>query len=508
MNIQRGLVKDLGYDDTECTFVTGKDDVQYYFANGTTLTDGLYVVTPNVKEAVGHEAYSTLGVLDENLNIIIPCVNKRIELICDHFLLVEKTEVESIDVKNSIAVKDDPMKASTFNNDSLNIKQAMQNEMGPDGVFVFDDMFSEANLYDLTGNKILGDDYTGFSFIGQVGNDLYLHTININDAIKVIKTPKDDSAVDNEPIAPTPGIVAPTAPETSAPVEESPVSEEVSAPAVGGEVDNAVPSPITPVTPEPITPTPEVPTAEVNPEPSVPEPTIPGPTPVTPDPMMNFASAPVNGEDASIPDDVTPTAMPDLDLNASKEDVAVDNNSSVAESTVSENVNPEDKYLSDEDKKEEKPVEIEEDRYDKYIRSAHEKPDVKNAVYDEAVEVIRNLVEKNKRLENSCESGKVRIKELELDNKDFAKTIKSQRERIEKLETDNESNANEIRRFKQSIDSLEAEKREFLRTIESQNRKLEDQENRLRNQDEELSKHESGKEELVKLLEDVTEVLD
>ncbi len=499
MNIQRGLVKDLGYDDTECTFVTGKDDVQYYFVNGTTLTDGLYVVTPNVKEAVGHEVYSTLGVIDENLNIIIPCANKRIELVADHFLLVEKTEVESIDVKNSIAVKDDPMKASTFNNDSLNIKQAMQNEMGPDGVFIFDDMFSEANLYDLTGNKILGDEYTGFSFIGQVGNDLYLHTININDAIKVIKTPSVDNTSEVAPIAPTPGIVAPTAPETTAPTEENHESEEIGV-APSAVAENTVPSPVMPES---------VSNTDVSSEVSVPEPTIPTPTPMTPDPMMNFSSAPVNNEDVNLPDEVTPTAMPDLDLNASKEEVSVENDSSDVEKDVSsENINPEDKYLDEEDKKEESHDEIDTNRYDKYIRSAHEKEDVKNAVYDEAVEVIRNLVDKNKRLENDNESGKVRIKELELDNKDFAKTIKSQRERIEKLERDNESHVSEIRRYKQNIDSLETEKREFLRTIESQNRRLEDQENKLRNQDEELSKHESGKEELVKLLEDVTEVLD
>lgn len=511
MNIQRGLVKDLGYEDTECTFVTGNDNVQYYFANGTTLADGLYVVTPNVKEAVGHEDYSTLGVMSEDGNLIIPCDNKRIELLTDRFLLVEKTFVEGTDVQASIVVKDDPMQANKYNNDSLNIKHAMENQMGPDGVFVFDDMFSEANLYDFRGKKVLGDESTGFSFIGQVGNDLYLHSININDSIKVIKGAVEETGV-TEPIAPAADMIAPTAPETVVP--DATLQPEV---------------------------TPEVPMA---PAISMVEPMIPTPEPVAPEvalaPNQDEFTASVDmampvSDATSVPSDVVPTAVPasmvedaiaptpvpsipepdGLALAVAVEEEKEESSETESIPLSSLNTHPEDKYLDSEDSEETKSesndtndLELDSSRYDKYIKNDHDKSEFKNAIYDEAVGVIKNLVDKNRRLENDVESKGVRIKELELDNKDFAKTIKTQRERIEKLEQEKEKHLIEIRKHKKSIETLETEKREFLRTIEAQSRKLEDQESKLRSQDEELSKHESGKEQLVKLLEDVTEVLD
>ena len=473
MNIQRGLVKDLGYEDTECTYVTGVDGVQYYFVQGTTLTDGLYVATPNVKEAVGHEAYSTLGVIDENTNVIIPCNNKRIELVADRFLLVEKNEVEGIDVKASLAVKDDPNQANAYNNDSLNIKRAMENQMGPEGVFIFDDMFSEANLYDFTGRKILGDDSTGFSFIGQVGNDLYLHTINIHDSIKVIKSPEVAEEAPSEPIAPAPDVIAPTAPQTTVATDDN-SSQVVS----GGEFN------------------------------------VPTPQPVVAD-NQNVVDN-TNGfvpndlgvsdtADTSIPNDVMPTAVPTGDVNPTP----VVPTTPVEENTSSEEVEtPQmsaiDKYLDPEEEKEEDNTPSK----DTIVEDTSSTDNVKNAVYDEAVEVIKNLVDKNKRLENDIEGKGVRIKELEIDNKDFAKTIKSQKELIEKLEKEKEEHLLEIKQNKKNIETLEAEKKDFLKTIEDQRIRIEEQESRLKSQEERLTQHETGKEELVRLLENVGEVLD
>lgn len=467
MNVQRGLVKDLGFEDTECTYTTGADGVQYYFVNDTKLIDGLYIVTPNVKEAVKHEPYSTLGVMDESTNIIIPCDNKRIEVIVNRFLLVEKTEVQGKDVKASLAVKDDPIQANTYNNASLNIKHAMENQMGSGATFVFDDMYSEANLYDFTGKKVLGEDSTGFSFIGQVGNDLYLHTIDLHDSIKVIKSPTTQQEpiepVNNTPLQPT--VQQPTV-TPEAPVEPA---EEVTS------IDNTVeatavePAPVeesVSVTPEvdPITP-------EINPV--APEiPIVPVETPISPIvPEVTVPEEPEKAEET--------VSLADLD-NPTVEETPVE----VTDTSVEES-----------------------SKYEEYIRSPHEDSKIKNAVYDEAVEVIKTLMAKKKELEEDKESKGVRIKELELDNETFAKTIKEQKEMIDKLKKEKEEHIIEIRRQKKSIETLEVEKKDFLTTIEVQRKKIEEQDKKLRIQDEELTKHESGKEELVKLLENATEVL-
>ncbi len=460
MNVQRGLVKDLGFEDTECTYVTGIDGVQYYFVNETKLVDGLYVVTPNVKEAVKHEPYSTLGVMDESTKIIIPCDNKRIEVLAGRFLLVEKTEVQGKDVKASLAVKDDPIQANTYNNDSLNIKHAMENQMGSGANFVFDDMYSEANLYDFTGKKVLGEDSTGFSFIGQVGNDLYLHTIDLHDSIKVIKSP----AAQQEPTAPANN--APLEPTVSQPTLVPEVTEEPAEDIkLEGNQDVA-----TAVEPAPVEDTVSV-TPEVDPiAPEVPiVPVEPIESPVVPE--VNVTEEPVVTDEAvSLDAFVNPTVE---DTKVEEADTSIDESS----------------------------------KYKEYIRSPHEDPEVKNAVYDEAVEVIKGLMDKKKELEEDNESKGVRIKELELDNEAFAKTIKEQKELIDKLKKEKEEHIIEIRRQKKSIESLEVEKKDFLTTIEVQRKKIEEQDKQLRVQDEELTKHESGKEELVKLLENATEVL-
>ena len=209
--------------------------------------------------------------------------------------------------------------------------------------------------------------------------------------------------------------------------------------------------------------------------------------------------------DTSIPNDVMPTAVPTGDVNPTP----VVPTTPVEENTSSEEVEtPQmsaiDKYLDPEEEKEEDNTPSK----DTIVEDTSSTDNVKNAVYDEAVEVIKNLVDKNKRLENDIEGKGVRIKELEIDNKDFAKTIKSQKELIEKLEKEKEEHLLEIKQNKKNIETLEAEKKDFLKTIEDQRIRIEEQESRLKSQEERLTQHETGKEELVRLLENVGEVLD
>lgn len=189
MNIQKGLVKDLGFPDTECQYVIAANGVQYYFVEGITLKEGNIVVTPNVREAVSHQEKVTLGVMNKDGVLIVPCINKRVELLVDRFILVEATNVVSPKIKEELDVKDDPIKSKIYNQNSIEIKQQMQEEMGSLGSFIFDDMFSEANILDMDGNRILGTEASGVSFIGKVDKDLYMHTIDPDDSIKVIKAP-------------------------------------------------------------------------------------------------------------------------------------------------------------------------------------------------------------------------------------------------------------------------------------------------------------------------------
>lgn len=427
MNIQKGLVKDLGYDDTECTYVIGADGTQYYFVDSIKLPNDLKVVTPNVREAVNHEVYASLGVMNKDGVLIVPCENKRVETLVDRFILVEPTKVLGHDVQASIAVKNDPVQASVYNNNSMTIKQALQTEMGPEGSFVFDDMFSEANILDFNGTRVLGTDSTGVSFIGRVGKDLYLHTINPNDSIKAIKAPVE---------------LGPTIPQ----VDEQPQTN---------------------VMPE-VEPDENKESSEVEEAPEI--------------------SSSVEEKEE------TPTISNEIPENKS-------NVNDVLEKISSNDNNVENEIDEDETLEET-------DKYQKYTRTTHEDPNRKNVVYDEAAEAIKHLLEKTTQLEKDVESKGVRVKELELDNEDFVRTIKEQKTKIEKLENEKEEHLIKIRNQNEDINSLEEQKKDHLATIEAQKKKIIEQDEKLKKQDEELTEHESGKEELVRLLENTSKVLD
>lgn len=163
MEILKGKVQDPGFPDTEITYLKTDDGKTYFFVENGTLKNGNYIATPNLKEGIGHAPYTSLGVINQEGNVLIPFENKNIQVLSNELLLVERNKPVTESVVNALQKQSDPLAASELVENANTIKSQITSVMGSNGNFVFDNQFSEAALYTTDGVN-LGNNY--FSFIG------------------------------------------------------------------------------------------------------------------------------------------------------------------------------------------------------------------------------------------------------------------------------------------------------------------------------------------------------
>ncbi len=182
MKIQKGIVKYKDRSDIVCTYGTLEDGTNYYFldfGSDYKLPNGNIIASKELVEAIDPMyAASHIGVIDENGNEVIPFRNRMIRHVAGEVLLVEIAEPVSDGVKDAIEKRESSMATSLVSTSAL-IKDRLNEKMAGNGKFLFNDLFSEATLYDLNGNNLLGDKY--YSFITQVG-DKYFLSKNVADA--------------------------------------------------------------------------------------------------------------------------------------------------------------------------------------------------------------------------------------------------------------------------------------------------------------------------------------
>lgn len=171
MKIQKGLVKDQGFEDTTCTYGTCDDGRVYYFIENGTLENGNIIASTNLKEAIGHTpSHSSLGLINSNSDILIPFENKVIKLIDERFLLVERATPVSKNVVDAMKDRADPLAANKLVTTAANNKDQMNAKMGRDGKFIFNNQFSEATIFDIDGHQ-LDNDY--YSYIAMDDDTIY-----------------------------------------------------------------------------------------------------------------------------------------------------------------------------------------------------------------------------------------------------------------------------------------------------------------------------------------------
>ena len=154
MEILRGTVRDQGYPDTECTYGKVDDNTLYYFIPDGTLVNGSIIVSTNLKEAIGHAKHTSLGLIDTNGNLLIPCENKSIKQVGnkdDNLLLAEKNIPTTDSVITFLKNKDNPANQQSLEENDKFIKDQIIQAMGMSGDFIFASPGSEAALYTMDG---------------------------------------------------------------------------------------------------------------------------------------------------------------------------------------------------------------------------------------------------------------------------------------------------------------------------------------------------------------------
>ena len=178
MEIKKGIYQMAEYTNVEINYVVPKSGNMHYVLKDGILDNGVIIATLDPRHAIDEaNPCQNVGVFSANGDILVDFNKKDIKRITDDLLLV----VNSVPITSEIASLGDMTAESNRNL----IVQMMMQEMGPTGEMIFEDPYSEANVYatDSYNNK-LGLDC---SFIGKNNEGLYFHTNDVNSLSKFIK---------------------------------------------------------------------------------------------------------------------------------------------------------------------------------------------------------------------------------------------------------------------------------------------------------------------------------
>lgn len=199
MEIKKGISQMAEYPNVEINYVVPKSGNMHYVLKDGVLENGVIIATLDPRHAIDEaNPCQNIGAFSVTGDILVDFNKKDIKRITDNLLLV----VNSVPVTNEVATPGDMTAES---NKDL-IVQMMMQEMGPTGEMIFEDPYSEANVYatDSYNNK-LGLDC---SFIGKNNEGLYFHTNDVNSLSKFIKVDEfgdngSGSQVDSETLEST-----------------------------------------------------------------------------------------------------------------------------------------------------------------------------------------------------------------------------------------------------------------------------------------------------------------
>ena len=191
--IVKGTVSQAGYEQAICTFIKSdinrKDsfsDKPLYILDDVSISDNMYAVTPNVTEALKRSPRKSIGVMNDNGELIIPIINSDIVKIGENHIAV-KTSSSLEELEN---VKSNPTKVQENAQLSQQIKNKIL-ETDSNVSFVCDDYYGTYDLYEIKGNN-LNRIFDNVSYIGINGDSIYVHSNNINEDFQVINKEKKD----------------------------------------------------------------------------------------------------------------------------------------------------------------------------------------------------------------------------------------------------------------------------------------------------------------------------
>ena len=175
MKIQKGQVQYKDRNDYYVTYGITDDGKQYYFITKDIekFSNGNRVATTALVEAIDDMVKANnVGVISEDGREVIPFNHRRIKPVNDDIILAEIATPVSQGVIDAVNARSDAASATTLVATTTAVKDKLNAKMNNEGRFIFNDLFSEATIYDINGNNLVNGEY--FSFIGLDNGKLYL----------------------------------------------------------------------------------------------------------------------------------------------------------------------------------------------------------------------------------------------------------------------------------------------------------------------------------------------
>ena len=189
----RGKVSQDGYPDCECTFVKPIEnrhdemkDKPLYVVLESELETPLFVVTPNVLEALGRVERKTLGVITITGDMIVPMIHSDIKKFAEDYLACNKSNGSTeLEIRKS-----DPIKAQDNASLATDIKKRIT-DLAKESEFVCNDFYGKFDIYkvNIDGKNVTCDKKSSeMSFVATATDGgIYAHSNNLLDSVVTIK---------------------------------------------------------------------------------------------------------------------------------------------------------------------------------------------------------------------------------------------------------------------------------------------------------------------------------
>lgn len=186
MEIKKGISQMAEYPNVEINYVMSNDGRMYYVLKEGVLANGCIIATLDPKYAIDEANPSTsVGVFSATGEVLVDFDKKSIKAISDDLVLAVNSKLNTPEVIGVAGREDDPMTSNTVNASKTVIINKLKEEMGPNGELLFEDPYSEANVYRIdTYNDKLGNDS---SFIGKSEKGLFFHTNDAKSTTQIVE---------------------------------------------------------------------------------------------------------------------------------------------------------------------------------------------------------------------------------------------------------------------------------------------------------------------------------
>lgn len=186
MEIKKGISQMAEYPNVEINYVMSNDGRMYYVLKDGILANGCIIATLDPKYAIDEANPSTsVGVFSATGEVLVDFDKKSIKAITDDLVLAVNSKLSTPEVIGVAGREDDPMTSNTVNASKTVIINKLKEEMGPNGELLFEDPYSEANIYRIdTYNDKLGNDS---SFIGKSEKGLFFHTNDAKSTTQIVE---------------------------------------------------------------------------------------------------------------------------------------------------------------------------------------------------------------------------------------------------------------------------------------------------------------------------------